>query len=82
MCCISIPASINGNSNDIEQPRTKVTKSSFQYFLILVGSSTTFPFCQILYFGTSVLMSISPKSFKWGSPLIPKPISGQGFGFF
>src|SRR5210317_2491777 len=34
ICWIGIPASINGNSKDIEHPKTNVVKSSFQYFLM------------------------------------------------
>src|SRR5210317_2278042 len=78
ICCISIPDSIRGNSNDMEQPNTKVTKSSFQYFLISKGSSTKFPFSQTRYCGTSVRISISPRSFSIGSPFVPKPINGHG----
>jgi len=66
----------------MEQPRINTTRSSFQYFKISFGSSTMDPLFQTLYRGTSVLISISPRSFKTGSPFGPNPIKGQGLGFF
>src|SRR6516162_2175926 len=43
ICLIGSPSASSASSNENEQPSTKATRSSPQYFLISVGSSTTSP---------------------------------------
>ena len=63
------PALIKASSNENEQPRTKVTRSSRQRLLRSVAVSARSPFRKTWYSGTSVRISRScPRSGRVGSP--------------
>ena len=81
MFLTSIPFSIKSDSKLKLHPIIKLTKSSRQKSFTLRGSAIIVPFCQTLYFGMSVAMSLpGAHVFKMRSPISVTSKSGHDFG--